>query len=87
MPKILDRLMRQLRARGVKEPYAMAKGLLTKHGLMKHGSMQLTAKGRKRNSMSPGQRAKARAAKYSGRKPGSFRYNKKTNRATLRRRK
>ena len=83
MPKILDRLVRQLRARGVKNPYPVAKGVLTRHGIMKKGSMSLTAKGKKRNAMSPAERAKARSAKYSGKKASDFKYNRKTNRATL----
>lgn len=43
---------------------------------------ELTAKGKKRNAMTPGERAKDRAAKYSGGKPSQFKYNPKTNQAT-----
>lgn len=87
MPKILDRLRRQLAARGVAKPYAMAVGLLHKHGLMKPGSLKLTAKGRRRNAMSPAARAKTRAAKAAGRRSvRRYRYSATTNRATLRRR-
>lgn len=86
MPKILDRLVRQLRSRGVKSPYGMATSILQKNGILKKGTRSLTPKGKKRNSMSPGQRAKSRAAKASGRSPSSYRYNKKTNRARLKKR-
>lgn len=82
MPKIVDRLARQLRSKGNKNSYGMAVALLMKAGVLdRHG--KLTAKGKKRNSMTAGQRAKARAAKASGKKPGSYKYNPKTNRATL----
>lgn len=84
MPTIYDRLTRQLRSRGVKNARRMAKGLLTKHGILKKGSMKLTAKGKRRNSMSPGERAKDRAANRAGRKRDEYVYNKKTNRARLR---
>ena len=87
MPKILSRLARQLRSRGVKNSYGMAKSILTKHGIMKKGSLKLTAKGKKRNSMTPEERAKSRASKYSGNSPSKYKYNKATNRATLKKRK
>lgn len=45
---------------------------------------KLTSKGEKRNAMTPGERAKDRQAKYSGRKPSDFTYDSKTNSATLR---
>lgn len=63
----------------------MAKSILTRHGIMKKGSLELTAKGKKRNSMSPEERAKSRAAKYSGNSPTKYKYSKATNRATLKR--
>jgi hypothetical protein len=81
--KIVTRLMRQLRGKGVKNPKTAAYGLLNKAGLMK--GKKLTAKGRKRNAMTPAARAKARAAKASGRSARSYKYTKRTNRATLRR--
>ena len=84
-PQILHRLASQLTSRGVENPYAAATAQLEKHGLMKDG--QLTEKGKVRNAMSPAERAKDRAAKYSGGKhaPGDYDYNKKTNMATLKR--
>ncbi len=81
MAKILKRLVRQLRSRGVDEPYRMAAGLLKKYGLMRKG--KLTAKGRARDRMTPSERAKDRAAKASGHSRKAYTYNKKTNRARL----
>jgi hypothetical protein len=87
MSKIHARLTRQLRALGVKNAARMAKGLLNKYGITKKGSTKLTAKGKRRNAMSNGQRAKDRAAKKAGNRPSEYKYNPRTNRATLRRRK
>jgi len=39
----------------------------------------LTPKGKKRNSMTAAQRAKARAAKYNGKPASSYTYNPRTN--------
>lgn len=86
MPAIVERLMRQLRSKGNKNARGMAIALLKKNGHL-NSKGKLTAKGKKRNSMTPGQRAKARAAKYSGKKSSQYKYNKKTNRATLKKRK
>ncbi len=83
MPKIAERLTRQLRGRGEKEPKALAYALLNKMGHMKNG--ELTAKGKARNAMTPGERAKDRQASYTGRKPSDFKYNPKTNQATVKR--
>lgn len=83
MPKIVERLTRQLRGKGIKNAKQAAYAFLTRAGILKGG--KLTAKGKKRNAMSPGQRAKDRAAKRSGRSAGSYKYNKRTNRATLKR--
>ena len=83
MPAILDRLVRQLTGK-VDNPYAVAVSQLEKHGILKQGSMELTKKGAIRNSMTPAERAKDRAAKYSGsHKPSAYTYNPKTNRARL----
>lgn len=88
MPKILKRLARQLAAKGVKNSYRMATGLMHKYGMMKRGSNEeLTAKGKRRNRMTPAQRAKDRAARRAHKSPGKYQYNPRTNRATLRRRK
>lgn len=84
-PEILDRLVQQLMAKGKSKAsaYAIANASLQKHGVLKKGTQQLTDKGKKRNSMSAGERAKDRAAKKDGNKPGDYTYNKKTNIATL----
>lgn len=85
MPAILERLVRQLRAKGhdTKSAYAIATKTLQQSGNLKKGSTEATAKGRKRGRMTPGQRAKDRASKRSGRKTSEYKYNKSTNRATL----
>lgn len=83
MPKIVERLTRQLRAKGVKNAKSAAYAFLNKAGVLK--GQKLTAKGKKRNAMSPGARAKARAAGRSGKSTKAYKYNKRTNRATLRR--
>ena len=46
----------------------------------------LTAEGMKRNMMTAEERAKDRAAKRSDKTPSAFKYNPKTNIATLKRR-
>lgn len=74
--KILDRLASQVKSR------ALAKNLLKKMGHMKADGT-LTAKGKKRQALGNAGRAKARAAKYSGHKASSYKYNAKTNMATL----
>ena len=87
MPRLLERTRRQLQAKGHKKEaaYAIAKASLQKSGSMKPGSNKLTSKGKKRQSMGASGRAKSRAAKNSGRSPSAYKYNKKTNRATLKR--
>ena len=84
MPKILNRLVSQLEAKGKpkKAAYAIATSQLQKSGNLKKGSNKATAKGKVRGKMTPGQRAKDRASKASGKPASSFKYNKKTNRAT-----
>ena len=84
MPAILDRLVRQLRAKGHSNQaaHAIAVSALKKSGNLKSNG-QATAKGRKRGKMTPGQRAKDRASKRSGRSTSEYKYNKRTNRATL----
>lgn len=85
MPKILKRLVKQLAGKDVKNAYAVAVSQLQKHGILEKGSTEkLTEKGKKRNSMSPGERAKDRSAKYSGKhKAEDYKYNPKTNQAKL----
>jgi len=87
MPKILDRLVNQLKAKNVANPYAVATSQLQKSGVLKKGTQKLTPKGAKRQAMGAEGRAKDRAAKYSGKKSSEFVYSKKTNRATLKNKK
>ena len=82
MPKIVERLVRQLNAKGVKNARAVAVGTLQRNGVLKKGTTELTEYGKKRNSMSAGERAKSRAAKQNGGKPSDYKYDKRTNRAT-----
>jgi hypothetical protein len=80
MPKILERLVRQLRGRGEKNPKERAYQFLNKAGIM--SGNKLTTKGEKRNAMTPAERAKDRQAKYNGGKPSDYTYHKATNSAT-----
>lgn len=84
MPKILERLVSQLKAKGksTSAAYAIATSTLQKAGDLK-GS-KATAKGIKRGNMTPSARAKDRAAKRSKHKTTDYKYNAKTNLATLR---
>jgi hypothetical protein len=63
----------------------MAIHLLQKSGNLKKGSTEATAKGLKRGDMSPAERAKDRASKYSKKKhrASEYKYNPKNNLATL----
>tara|TARA_R100000152_G_C6762659_1_gene186954 strand:- start:640 stop:915 length:276 start_codon:yes stop_codon:yes gene_type:complete len=86
MPKILDRLVQQLKDKGLSEDKAWATAVKT---LRKGGSLRkdgkLTQKGKQRQVMGAAGRAKDRASKYSGGKhaPSDYVYNSVTNRATL----
>ena len=84
-PEIYDRLVQQLKAKGKSEKsaHAIASSQLQKHGVLKKGTRELTPKGKKRNAMSPAERAKDRAGKKDGNNPSEYKYNKKTNIATL----
>lgn len=63
---------------------AMAIALLKKRGhLTKDG--KLTAEGKKRDAMTAAERAKDRAAKASGKPAHAFKYNPRSNTATLKR--
>lgn len=83
MPKILDRLVSQLKANGMKESqaYAVAVSKLQKSGNLKKGSTEATSKGIKRGNMTPSERAKDRQVKKSGGKPSDYKYNKNNNTA------
>jgi hypothetical protein len=81
MPKILDRLVKQLKDKGFNEgsAYAIATKTLQKSGNLKKGSQEATKKGIKRGNMTPGERAKDRAVKAHGGKPSDYRYKAKSN--------
>lgn len=87
MPPILDRLVKQLKAKGKSKEaaYAIATSSLQRAGDLKKGSTEATSKGKRRGSMSPGERAKDRAAKYSNGKhsTSAYTYDKKTNLSKL----
>jgi hypothetical protein len=87
MPKILDRLVSQLQAKGKdkKAAYAIATSALQKSGNIKKGGKEATAKGKTRGDMTPGERAKDRAAKRSKRSVSEYKYNARNNLATLKR--
>ena len=61
---------------------SLAKNILKKRGDMKKDGT-LTKAGEARNSMTAAQRAEDRAAKASKHSPGEYKYNVKTNSATL----
>lgn len=86
MPAILDRLVTQLKAKGksASAAYAIATSALQRSGNLKKNSTQATAKGKRRGKMTPAARAKDRAAKKGNHRPSDYKYNKKTNLATLR---
>lgn len=62
----------------------MAAALLKKRGQM-NADGELTQKGKKRQALGNDGRAKDRAAKRSGKKASDYKYNSRTNRATLKR--
>ncbi len=86
MPRIYERLVGQLRAKGMPtaKAHAVAASALQKAGDLKKGTLELTEKGRKRQAMGAAGRAKDRAAHASsGHTPEDYAYNARTNRATL----
>lgn len=82
---ILKRLVEQLQAKGMSagSANAIARKKLQESGNLKKGSDEMTAKGKKRSEMGAAGRAKDRAAQKSGRKASEYKYNPRTNRATL----
>lgn len=88
MPKILERLVSQLEAKGKPKSnaYAIATSQLQKAGDLKPGTQKPTAKGVKRGNMSAKERAVDRQAKYENKPKSAFSYSSKTNRATQRKR-
>ena len=85
MPKILERLVSQLGAKGMPKDkaFAVATSQLQKHGVLKKGSQELTPKGEVRQALGNAGRAKDRAAQRGSHSPSDFSYNAKTNQATL----
>ena len=79
--KLPDRLTRQLAASGVKNAKETAYAILTKRGHMKDG--QLTKEGKAREALGAAGRAKDRESRRSGRDPSDYKYDAKTNSATL----
>jgi len=84
-PKILTRLIGQLEAKGMSAGQATAVAIssLRKSGNLKANSIEPTKQGIARGNMTPGERAKDRAHKESGRPMSDYKYNAKTNKATL----
>jgi hypothetical protein len=74
--QLVDRLAAQVGNRDT------AIAILKKRGQM-NADGTLTAAGQKRNMMTAEERAKDRAAKSSGHPTKDFKYNARTNRATL----
>jgi len=85
MPAILERLVKQLQAKGKSKQaaFAIATSALQKSGNLKKGTQKATAQGARRGAMTPAQRSNNRAAKRSKKRPSAFRYNAKTNRSRL----
>ena len=83
--KLYDRLVSQLLNKGMPKDkaHATATKQLQDTGSFKPGTRELTKHGKKRQKMGASGRAKDRAAKRSGRKPSEYKYNPKTNGATL----
>jgi hypothetical protein len=75
--QLIDRLAAQV---GNKKS---AVTILKQRGDLKADGKTLTAEGKKRDAMTAGQRAKDRAAKAAKRKTSEYKYNPRTNRATL----
>jgi hypothetical protein len=64
MPKILDRLVKQLKAKGnVDNPYAVAVSAMQRAGNLKKGTLQATKQGIRRGNMTPEQREKSRRSR------------------------
>lgn len=77
--QLVDRLAAQVGNKGT------AIAILQKRGQM-DSKGNLTAAGKKRNNMTAKERAVDRSAKKSGKPKTSYKYNPKTNRATLKKR-
>lgn len=81
---ILKRLVSQLRAKGhsLTDAHKIAIAALQRSGNI-DSKGKVTDKGIERGKMTPAERAKDRASKDSGRPTSDYKYNPKTNRATL----
>lgn len=83
MPQgLIDRLTSQLASRGVNNANQEAITLLKSRGHLDDRG-NLTPEGLKRQQMGADGRAKDRASKRSGKPVSAFKYDPKTNRATL----
>lgn len=89
MPAILERLIYQLKQKGKSDSAAraIAVSALQRSGNLKKGTTEATSKGTKRGKMTPSERAKDRAVKYSPKhKESDFVYNSKKNTTKLKNR-
>jgi len=75
--QLIDRLAAQVGDRD------KAVAILQERGHLKADGKTFTPEGMKRNMMTAEERALDRAATRTGNKPNAFKYNPKTNRATL----
>lgn len=82
---IIERLTSQIQAQGKSKEDAqrIAAARLRNTGSIKKNGAGLTEKGKKRQALGAAGRAKQRSAEKMNRKPSDFKYNPKTNRATL----
>lgn len=82
MPKIVERLVKQLVGNGMDKDkaYAVAVTRMRQAGNLDKNGKE-TAQGKKRGNMTPAERAKDRAAKKNGGKASDYSYNKKNNTA------
>jgi hypothetical protein len=85
MPKILERLVSQLKAKGQPKSnaFAIATSQLQKHGVLKKGTQELTSHGAERQALGNAGRAKERASRDTSHSPSDYKYSPKTNQATL----
>lgn len=81
---IIERLTRQLAAKGVPDARTTAVAQLQKHGVLYEGTEYLTPTGHKREAMGPINRAKARVARQSDGKHKPSDYVWRNGRAVLR---
>jgi hypothetical protein len=75
--QLIDRLAAQVGNRDA------AIKILQERGHLKADGKTFTAEGARRNQMTAEERALDRVSKKTGREPQDFRYNRSTNRATL----